>query len=110
MSEANSGAGSPDPNYAEGPPHANDPPGAADGSSGTGPAGRADASGQAWPPGRSARLAPTSTVVVGQLWGLSVVVDEWMKGETGTAWWGAGFLGLSFLVGLALWSPAARDR
>ncbi|WP_256356146.1 hypothetical protein [Streptomyces sp. PKU-EA00015] len=47
---------------------------------------------------------------MGQLWGLSVVVDEWMKGETGTAWWGAGFLGLSFLVGLALWSPAARDR
>ncbi|MFD9790380.1 hypothetical protein ACFWXK_05450 [Streptomyces sp. NPDC059070] len=58
----------------------------------------------------TARLALAITVVVGQLWGLSVVVDEWMKGHTGTAWWGTGFLGLSFLVVLGLWLLDPEDR
>ncbi|WP_371653212.1 MULTISPECIES: hypothetical protein [unclassified Streptomyces] len=58
----------------------------------------------------TARLALAITVVVGQLWGLSVIVDEWMKGHTGTAWWGTGFLGLSFLVVLGLWLLDPKDR
>ncbi|MEU0391947.1 hypothetical protein ABZ208_04035 [Streptomyces sp. NPDC006208] len=58
----------------------------------------------------TARLALAGTVVVGQLWGLTVVVNEWMQGETATAWWGAGFLCLSFLVVLALWWLDPRDR
>lgn len=36
----------------------------------------------------TARLVLALTVVVGQLWGLTIVVDEWMSGDTGTAWWG----------------------
>lgn len=36
----------------------------------------------------NARLALALTVVIGQLWGLTVTVNEWMKGNTGTAWWG----------------------
>ncbi|MEU0402094.1 hypothetical protein ABZ318_18020 [Streptomyces sp. NPDC006197] len=55
----------------------------------------------------SARLALALTVVIGQLWGLTVVVDEWMAGGTGTAWWGAGFLVLSFL---GLWLIDPEDR
>ncbi|GAA3939393.1 hypothetical protein GCM10022244_54580 [Streptomyces gulbargensis] len=58
----------------------------------------------------SARLALALTVVAGQLWGLTVVVDEWMAGDTGTAWWGAGFLVLSFLVVLGLWALDPDDR
>ncbi|MFJ2787471.1 MULTISPECIES: hypothetical protein [unclassified Streptomyces] len=58
----------------------------------------------------SARLALALTVVVGQLWGLTIVVDEWMTGDTGTAWWGAGFLVLSFLVVLGLWFLDPEDR
>ncbi|MFJ9811569.1 hypothetical protein ACIRTB_25440 [Streptomyces sp. NPDC101158] len=58
----------------------------------------------------SARLALALTVVVGQLWGLTIVVDEWMSGDTGTAWWGAGFLVLSFLVVLGLWLLDPKDR
>jgi hypothetical protein len=58
----------------------------------------------------SARLALALTVVIGQLWGLTVVVDEWMSGNTGTAWWGAGFLVLSFLVVLGLWVIDPKDR
>ncbi|MET7631966.1 hypothetical protein ABZV15_08945 [Streptomyces sp. NPDC005246] len=58
----------------------------------------------------TARLTLAMTVVVGQLWGLTVVVDEWMEGNTGTAWWGAGFLCLSFLVVLGLWALDPKDR
>ncbi|MEU7035687.1 hypothetical protein ABZ958_18660 [Streptomyces sp. NPDC046237] len=58
----------------------------------------------------SARLALALTVLIGQLWGLTIVVDEWMAGDTGTAWWGAGFLVLSFLVVLGLWLLDPKDR
>ncbi|WP_052499148.1 hypothetical protein [Streptomyces vietnamensis] len=58
----------------------------------------------------SARLAPALTVVIGRLWGLTLVVDEWMSGNTGTAWWGAGFLVLSFLLVLGLWLIDPKDR
>ncbi|MFD9539797.1 hypothetical protein [Streptomyces sp. NPDC060022] len=58
----------------------------------------------------TARLVLAMTVVVGQLWGLTVLIDEWMEGNTGTAWWGAGFLGLSFLVVLGLWLLDPKDR
>ncbi|MFG2643599.1 hypothetical protein ACGFYP_21820 [Streptomyces sp. NPDC048370] len=58
----------------------------------------------------SARLALALTVVIGQLWGLTILVDEWMAGNTGTAWWGAGFLVLSFLVVLGLWLLDPKDR
>ncbi|MEU1076578.1 MULTISPECIES: hypothetical protein [unclassified Streptomyces] len=58
----------------------------------------------------TARLVLAITVVVGQLWGLTVIVDEWMKGDSATAWWGTGFLGLSFLVVLGLWLIDPKDR
>ncbi|MFC9795859.1 hypothetical protein [Streptomyces sp. NPDC057695] len=58
----------------------------------------------------TARLVLALTVVIGQLWGLTIVVDEWMAGDTGTAWWGAGFLCLSFLVVLGLWALDPKDR
>ncbi|WP_405390268.1 MULTISPECIES: hypothetical protein [unclassified Streptomyces] len=58
----------------------------------------------------TARLALAMTVVVGQLWGLTVLIDEWMEGNTGTAWWGAGFLCLSFVVVLGLWRIDPKDR
>ncbi|MEV7371142.1 DUF6755 family protein [Streptomyces sp. NPDC090301] len=58
----------------------------------------------------TARLTLALTVVIGQLWGLTIVVDEWMSGNTGTAWWGAGFLCLSFLVVLGIWLLDPKDR
>lgn len=58
----------------------------------------------------TARLALAMTVVIGQLWGLTVIVDAWMEGNTGTAWWGAGFLCLSFLAVLGLWLIDPKDR
>ncbi|MER7036161.1 hypothetical protein [Streptomyces albidoflavus] len=58
----------------------------------------------------TARLVLAMSVVVGQLWALTVVVNVWMEGRTGTAWWGAGFLCLSFLVVLGLWLLDPKDR
>lgn len=58
----------------------------------------------------SGRLLLAMTVVIGQLWALSIAVDAWMRGDTDTAWWCAGFLILSFLVVLALWSIDKTDR
>ncbi|WP_326766088.1 hypothetical protein OG978_17255 [Streptomyces sp. NBC_01591] len=59
----------------------------------------------------TARLVLAMTVVIGQLWGLTVIIDAWMEGNTGgTAWWGAGFLCLSFLVVLGLWLIDPKDR
>ncbi|MFI8005542.1 hypothetical protein [Streptomyces sp. NPDC086010] len=58
----------------------------------------------------TARLVLALSVVVGQLWALTEVVNVWMEGDTGTAWWGAGFLCLSFLVVLGLWLLDPKDR
>ncbi|MCZ4118488.1 hypothetical protein [Streptomyces sp. H39-S7] len=58
----------------------------------------------------SARLMLAITVVIGQLWALSIAVNEWMQGETAIAWWCAGFLVVSFLVVLALWLLDPKDR
>jgi hypothetical protein len=58
----------------------------------------------------SARLVLAFSVLAGQLWGLTVVVNAWMEGQVGTAWWGAAFLVLSFLVVLGLWWLDPRDR
>ncbi|MGP4002758.1 hypothetical protein [Streptomyces sp. 8N706] len=65
-------------------------------------------------PGRSSklsgRLALAMTVVIGQLWGLTIAGNAWMQGRTDTAGWLAGFLGLSFVVVLVLWLIDAEDR
>ncbi|MEV7955461.1 hypothetical protein ACIO6T_14765 [Streptomyces sp. NPDC087532] len=58
----------------------------------------------------TARLALAMTVVIGQLRGLTAVIDAWMEGNTGTARWGAGLLCLSFLVVLGLWQLDPKDR
>lgn len=58
----------------------------------------------------TARLVLALSVVIGQLWALTEVVNVWMEGDTGTAWWGAGFLCLSFLVVLGLWLLDPKDR
>ncbi|UKY50767.1 hypothetical protein [Streptomyces inhibens] len=58
----------------------------------------------------SGRLMLAMTVVIGQLWALSIAVNAWMRGDTDTAWWCAGFLLLSFLVVLTLWSLDKNDR
>lgn len=57
----------------------------------------------------NARIAIVATVVLGQLWGLTVALDAWLEGETGSVWWLLGFQALSFVVALGV-SLTARRR
>lgn len=59
----------------------------------------------------SARLVIVLTILIGQLWALSIGVESWMDGHTAAAWWLAGFQVLSALVSLAVWRAGdRRDR
>ncbi|GAA2793673.1 hypothetical protein GCM10010441_18650 [Kitasatospora paracochleata] len=58
----------------------------------------------------SARVALAVTVVIGQLWALTVATDAWMKGSTDTAWWCTGFSVASFLVVVLAWRISRQDR
>lgn len=57
-----------------------------------------------------ARIAIVATIVLGQLWGLTVALDAWFRGETTHVWWLVGFEALSFLLALGVWASAGRGR
>jgi hypothetical protein len=48
--------------------------------------------------GLSARILIAASIVVGQLWALTVALEEHLSGHTIRAWWLAGFSVLSFVV------------
>jgi hypothetical protein len=74
----------------------------------TGPGGEPEADRSAM---LSARLTIVLSIVVGQLWALTIGVESWMDGHTGAAWWLAGFQVLSALVALVVWRAGdRRDR
>ncbi len=79
------------------------------GASGPGPGAGADAR-----PERSAilnaRIAIVATIVVGQLWGLTVALDAWFEGEMAQVWWLLGFQALSFVVAGAVWLSGPRGE
>ncbi|MFE9427649.1 DUF6755 family protein [Kitasatospora sp. NPDC006697] len=59
----------------------------------------------------TARLTVAITVVIGQLWAITVTTDAWMSGDTRTAWWTAALSAGSFLVALLFWRLGpSRDR
>ena len=55
-----------------------------------------------------ARIAIVATIVLGQLWGLTVALDAWLRGETGQVWWLLAFQALSFLIALIVWLTGPR--
>jgi hypothetical protein len=57
-----------------------------------------------------ARIALVATVVVGQLWGLTVALNAYFEGKSATVWWLVAFEGLSFLIALGLWLLTPGDR
>ncbi|MGW4379612.1 hypothetical protein [Kitasatospora sp. NPDC004531] len=58
----------------------------------------------------TARVALAVTVVIGQLWALTVATDAWMRGDSAIAWWSTGFSAASFLVVLLAWRITPNDR
>jgi hypothetical protein len=56
------------------------------------------------------RIVLIATVVIGQLWGLTVALNAYFEGATATVWWLVAFEGLSFLLALGLWLLPPGDR
>ena len=57
-----------------------------------------------------ARTAIVATIVVGQLWGLTVALNAYLQDRMTTVWWLLGFEAGSFGLALAVWLLAPRDR
>ena len=57
-----------------------------------------------------ARTAIVGTIVIGQLWALTIALDAYFLGEMTTVWWLLAFQVVSFILGLAVWWSAPSDR
>jgi hypothetical protein len=57
-----------------------------------------------------ARIAIVGTIVVGQLWALTVALDAYFAEETATVLWLLGFQVMSFLLALVVWWSSPSDR
>lgn len=67
---------------------------------------------EGWGTAVVARIIIVLSVLLGQLWALTVALEEYLRGHTDPAWWLAGFSALSFaLVALLVWlEPPPRGR
>lgn len=57
-----------------------------------------------------ARIAIVATVVVGQLWALTVALNAYFEEDMAVVWWLVGFEIVSFLVALGVWLMAPGER
>lgn len=57
-----------------------------------------------------ARIAIVATIVVGQLWALTIALDAYFLEETATVWWLLAFQVVSFVLALAVWWSSPTDR
>jgi hypothetical protein len=58
----------------------------------------------------SARIAIVATIVVGQLWALTVMLDAWHEDDTTQTWLLLAFEAVSFVLALVVWRAATTDR
>jgi hypothetical protein len=58
----------------------------------------------------NARIAIVATIVVGQLWGLTVALNAWLDHRAGQVFLLLGFQLLSFALAVAVWLAGPRDR
>jgi hypothetical protein len=56
------------------------------------------------------RIALVATIVVGQLWGLTEVLNAWIEHRMDQVWLLLAFEAASVAVALALWLATSRDR
>jgi hypothetical protein len=56
------------------------------------------------------RIALVATIVVGQLWALAVALNAYFLEQMTTVRWLMAFQAISFLLSLAIWWMAPRDR
>ncbi|HEX6310040.1 MAG TPA: hypothetical protein VF152_00270 [Acidimicrobiia bacterium] len=58
----------------------------------------------------AAAIAMVATIVVGQLWALTVALDAWLGGDEAAARWIVVFQAASFGLALLLWRATPRTR
>ena len=57
-----------------------------------------------------ARIAIVATIVVGQLWALTIALDAYFLEETAKVWWLLAFQVVSFVLALVVWWSSPTDR
>jgi len=57
-----------------------------------------------------ARIALVATVVVGQLWALTVALNAYFEEDMAVVWWLVAFEVVSFVAALGLWLMAPGER
>jgi hypothetical protein len=57
-----------------------------------------------------ARTALVATIIVGQLWAITIALDAYFLGDTATVWWLLGFQVLSFALAFLAWWSSPSDR
>jgi hypothetical protein len=57
-----------------------------------------------------ARIAIVATIVVGQLWALTVMLDSWQEGDDTQTWLLLAFQAVSFAFALLVWRAGTTDR
>lgn len=55
-----------------------------------------------------ARIVIVATIVLGQLWGLMISLEAWLRGDVEQVWWLLAFQVVSFLLALGVWLTAPR--
>ncbi|MFA5889736.1 MAG: hypothetical protein WDA27_02085 [Actinomycetota bacterium] len=58
----------------------------------------------------SARIAIVATIVIGQLWGLTVALNAALEGHRSQVWVVLGIQAASFVGALVIWLASPRDR
>ena len=58
----------------------------------------------------SARIALVATIVVGQLWALTVMLDSWHEGDDGQVWLLLAFQAVSFVLAVVIWRASPTER
>lgn len=57
-----------------------------------------------------ARIAIVATIVVGQLWALTIALNAYLEERMTIVWWLLAFQAVSFLLALAVWLIVPDDR
>lgn len=58
----------------------------------------------------AARIGIVATIVAGQLWGLTVALNEWFAGHTRPVWYLLGFEAVSFSLAFLVWLSAPKEE
>jgi hypothetical protein len=58
----------------------------------------------------AARIAIVATIVVGQLWALTVMLDAWHEGDDGQVWLLLAFQAVWFMLAVVVWRAAPTER